>query len=139
MINTSTDIKEWIILSHVNSLNIWRWQSRSQLGDIHKHMAVTIQVLAWWNTQTYGGAKPINTIPTFILSLFNWPLHCIARSLVLYACFVDRCLSFCTFPFVHCVVCSSSMYRFWLPPFGIFKLFVMSYTCRDNRKITHSL
>ena len=38
---------------------------------------------------------------------------CIIRSLVLCVCFVDRCLSFCTFG--HCVVCSSSIYRFWLP------------------------
>ena len=37
------------------------------------------------------------------------------RSLVLYVCFVDRCLSFCTFSFGHCVVCSSSIYVFWLP------------------------
>jgi hypothetical protein len=28
--------------------------------------------------------------------------------------FVDRCLSFCTFSFGHCVVCSSSIYGFWL-------------------------
>ena len=34
------------------------------------------------------------------------------RSLVLYVCFVDRCLSFCTFSFGHCVVCSSSIYGF---------------------------
>ena len=26
--------------------------------------------------------------------------------------------------FGHCVVCSSSIYGFWLPPFGIFKLFL---------------
>jgi hypothetical protein len=39
----------------------------------------------------------------------------VIRSLVLCACFVDRCLSFCTFSFGHCVVCSSSMYGFWLP------------------------
>jgi hypothetical protein len=39
----------------------------------------------------------------------------VARSLVLYVCFVDHCLSFCTFPFGHCVVCSSSIYGFWLP------------------------
>ena len=38
--------------------------------------------------------------------------------------FVDRCLFFCTFSFGHCVVCSSSIYVFWLPPFGIFKLFL---------------
>jgi hypothetical protein len=36
----------------------------------------------------------------------------VTRSLVLYVCFVDRCLSFCTFSFGHCVVCSSSIYEF---------------------------
>jgi hypothetical protein len=39
----------------------------------------------------------------------------VTRSLVLCVCFVDRCLSFCLFSFGHCVVCSSSIYRFWLP------------------------
>jgi len=39
----------------------------------------------------------------------------VTRSLVLYVCFVDRCLSFCTFYFGHCVFCSSSIYGFWLP------------------------
>ena len=39
----------------------------------------------------------------------------VTRSLVLYVCFVDRCLPVCTFPFGHCVVCSSSIYGFWLP------------------------
>ena len=34
--------------------------------------------------------------------------------LVLWVCFVDRCLFFCTFSFGHCVVCSSSIYKFWL-------------------------
>ena len=37
----------------------------------------------------------------------------VTRSLVLCVCFVDHCLSFCTFPFGHCVVCSSSIYGFW--------------------------
>jgi hypothetical protein len=49
------------------------------------------------------------------------------RSLVLCVSFVDCCLSFCpfcTFSFSHCVVCPSSIYRFWLPPFGIFSLFL---------------
>jgi hypothetical protein len=48
----------------------------------------------------------------------------VTRSLVLYVCFIDRCLSFCTFYLDHCVVCSSLIYGFWLPPFGIFKLFL---------------
>jgi hypothetical protein len=48
----------------------------------------------------------------------------VTLSLVLYVCFVDRCLSFCTFSFGHCVVCPSSIYRFWLPPFSILKHFL---------------
>jgi hypothetical protein len=39
----------------------------------------------------------------------------VTRSLVLYVCFVDRCLSFCAFSYGHCVVCSFSIYGFWLP------------------------
>jgi hypothetical protein len=39
----------------------------------------------------------------------------VTRSLVLCACFVDRCLSFCMFSLGHCVICSSSIYGFWLP------------------------
>jgi len=39
----------------------------------------------------------------------------VTRSLVLCVCFVDRCLSFCPFSFGQCVVCSSSIYGFWLP------------------------
>ena len=36
----------------------------------------------------------------------------VARSLVVCVCFVDRCFSFCTFSFGHCVVCSSSIHGF---------------------------
>ena len=39
----------------------------------------------------------------------------VTQSLVLYVCFVDRRLSFYTFSFGHCVVCSSLIYGFWLP------------------------
>jgi len=39
----------------------------------------------------------------------------VTRSLVLYVCFVDRCLSFCIFSFGHWVVCSSSIYVFDWP------------------------
>ena len=38
----------------------------------------------------------------------------VTRSLALYVCFVGLWLSFCTFSFGHCVVCSSK-YGFWLP------------------------
>ena len=39
----------------------------------------------------------------------------VTRSLLLYVCFVDRCLSFCTFSFGHCVVCPFLIYGFCLP------------------------
>ena len=39
----------------------------------------------------------------------------VTRSLVLCVCFVDCCLSFCSVSVGHCVVCSSSLYGFWLP------------------------
>jgi hypothetical protein len=47
------------------------------------------------------------TIPEHPSSLPVFSEVRITRSLDLYACFVDRCLSLCTF-FCHCVVCSSS-------------------------------
>jgi hypothetical protein len=37
-------------------------------------------------------------------------IQCLLQTLVLYVCFVDRCLSFCPFSFGHCVVCCSSIY-----------------------------
>ena len=74
----------------------------------------------------------------------------VTRSLVLCVCFVDRCLSFRTLSFGHCVVCSSLIYVLITPwdlqrhiyiymaivmsvlqftdsnyPFGIFKIFLI--------------
>ena len=54
----------------------------------------------------------------------------ITRFLVLCVCFVYRCLSFCTFSFSHCVVCTFSIYGFWLPPFDIFKFFFFYWWCK---------
>ena len=39
----------------------------------------------------------------------------VTQSLIVCICFVYRSLCFCTFYFGHCVVCSSSIYEFWLP------------------------
>jgi hypothetical protein len=54
-------------------------------------------------------------LPTLSAHLSSPPVFSgvrVTRSLVLYVCFVDRCLSFCTFSFGHCVFCSSSIYGF---------------------------
>ena len=52
------------------------------------------------------------TLPEHLSSppVFIWVS--VTRSLVLCVCFVDHCLSFCTFSFGHCVVCPSSIYGF---------------------------
>jgi hypothetical protein len=52
-------------------------------------------------------------IPVFVLVCCFCGVR-VTRSLVLYVCFVDRCLIFCTCSFDHCVVCSSSIYGLWL-------------------------
>jgi len=51
----------------------------------------------------------------------------VTRSLVLYVCFVDSFLSFCTFSFGHCVVYSSSIYGFWL-----FLWYLQTLLCKYN-------
>jgi hypothetical protein len=48
------------------------------------------------------------------------------RSLILCACFVDRCLSFCPF-FGHCVVCPASIYGFRLGKIIWGRFFSISY------------
>jgi len=53
----------------------------------------------------------------------------VTRSLVVCVCFVDRCLSFYPFSIGHCVVCSSSIYRFWLP------LWYLQTGCSRNANI----
>jgi len=50
----------------------------------------------------------------------------VTRSLVLCVCFVNRSLSFCTFSFDHCVVCSS-IYRFWLLLWYLQTLLIASF------------
>ena len=66
--------------------------------------------------------QELPTLPEYLSSSPVCSEVRVIRSLVLYVCFVDRYLSFWPFPFGHCVVCFSSIYRFWLPPFVIFKL-----------------
>ena len=61
----------------------------------------------------------------------------VTRSLVLYVqnvCFVDRCLSFCTFPFGHCVVCSSSIYGFGLTLWCLQTLLTIKWQMWNDKK-----
>ena len=73
--------------------------------------------------------QELPTLPEHLSSLPVFSGVRLTRSLVLCVCFVDRCLSFCTFSFGHYVVCSSSIYRNTDSdyPFDIFKLFFQWY------------
>ena len=84
----------------------------------HKHLPVLSSFITYHRvcnkinttgaTSGAGTAYPSGA-PEFI-SVFSGVVR-VNRSLVLCVCFVDRCLSFCTFSLCHCVVCSS-IYRF---------------------------
>jgi len=52
------------------------------------------------------------TLPEHLSSSPGFSGIRVTRSFVLYVCFVDRWLSFCTLYFGHCVVYSSSIYGF---------------------------
>jgi len=55
------------------------------------------------------------TLPEHLSSVPVFSGVRVTRSLILCMCFIDRCLSFCTFSFGNCAVCSCSIYGFWLP------------------------
>ena len=73
----------------------------------------------------YNFTRLIRLVPQVEQELLTLPEHLspppvlsrvsVTLSLVLYVCFVDRCLSFCIFSFDHCFICSSSLCGFWLP------------------------
>jgi hypothetical protein len=56
--------------------------------------------------------QKLPTLPEHLRSPLVFSGIRVTRSLVLYVCFGALCLSFCTFSFGHCVVCSSSIYGF---------------------------
>ena len=78
-------------LYHPEALQCSLWQS----------LMMYIVAEEWYNLNAYLSSPPV----------FSGVR--VTRSLVLYICFVDGCLSFCPFSFGHCDVCSS-IYGFWL-------------------------
>ena len=71
--------------------------------------------------------QELPTLPQHLSSPLGFSGARVTRSLVLYVCFVDRCLSFCAFSFGHCVVSSSSIYGFWLLLWYFQTLLIMIY------------
>ena len=85
------------------------------------------RLFSYFTTKTFKGldCKIVN----FSLSV------CVTRSLVLCLCFVDRCLSFCTFPFGHYVLCSSSIYGFWLPLWYLQTLLCLTFIFKHAKQV----
>jgi hypothetical protein len=84
-------------------------------GSSHQRTLLQLNIkMNKYFTEEYQQIKQIQLVEQELLTL---PEHLssspvfsgvrVTRSLVLCVCFVDRCLSFCTFSFGHCVVCSS--------------------------------
>ena len=102
-----------------------RWLSRGTLvsatnkTDLHDITAILLKVTLNTMNQNQtkrNGNKSYGNIQ-LQKHLSSPPAYCgvrVTRSLVLCVCFVDRCLPICTF-LCHWVVCSSSIYGFWLP------------------------
>jgi hypothetical protein len=73
------------------------------------------------------------TLPEHLSSPLDFSGVRVTRSLVLCVCFIDRCLSFCTFSFGHCIVCSSSIYGLWLPHWYLQSRLDLWRVCRYQR------
>ena len=80
----------------------------------HDNLLLSISSDETWQLVTFN-QQELLTLPEHLSSPLVVSGVRVIRSLVLCVCFVDRCFSFCTFSFGHCVVCSSSICGFWLP------------------------
>jgi hypothetical protein len=91
--------------------NPWVWTINN---EGYKTKVVYLVNCSQQNVVQYNYVIPL-TLPEHLSSFPVFSGVRVTRSLVLYVCFVDRCLSFCTLSFGLCVVCSSLIYGFWLP------------------------
>ena len=110
---------EWIKIISLKSL-IYMTHSSSHF------IARTTDILLWFVVfvnRTCILLEPLISTPSF-------SGVSVTRPLVVCVCFVDRCLSFCTFYFGHCVVCYSSIYGFWL---SVWYLQILLAVGRINR------
>ena len=123
------------------SLDYERWLLKVILGTcrtkLNIHAIIAIRISHRFTRRVPLVKQELSTFPEHMCSPSVISGVRVIRSLALYVCFVDRCLSFCAYSFGHCVVCSSSKYGFWLPPFGIFKLSRAKTELQYHRMLTN--
>ena len=81
------------------------------------HMLTEHMISTCWRSTCYphvDGAPDMHMLTEHMSSPPVFSAVRVTRSLVLCVCFVDSCLSFCSFC-LWPLCCSSSIYRFWLP------------------------
>jgi hypothetical protein len=94
----------------------------------YKEFCVCESIMMKAYINTTGATSGAGTAPPFRSTWVHALVFSGVRvtwSLVLYVCFVDRRLSFCILSFGPCVVCSSSIYGFWLPLWYLQTLFII--------------
>jgi hypothetical protein len=91
------------------------WQNKKRYLYLPRNMKkVSPETHTFFLFQRFMQINKLLTLPEHMSSSPVFSGVRVTRSLVLCVCFADRCLSFCTFSFCHCVVCPSSIYGFWL-------------------------
>jgi hypothetical protein len=90
---------------------MWRWQMTCSHCIVSPSSILRLLIFHF----VFLMVSLLLTLPEHLDSLLVFSGVRVTRSSVLCVRFVDRCLSFCTFSFCHCVVCSSQIYGFWLP------------------------
>ena len=86
------------------------------------HLEVILSPVEWLVLE-----QELLTLPEHLSSPSVFSEVHVTQSLVLCVCFVDRCLSLCTFSFGHCVVCPS-IYGFGLPLWCLQTLLIIPQT-----------
>ena len=114
---------DWIPLIYPIGLEIKKTNRNSFLTSFH---------LVCSRSTRWVSLVELLTLPEHLSSHPVFSGVHVARSVVLCVCFVDRCLSFCTFSFGHWVVCFFSIYGFWLPLCYLRPLFVPILTPMVN-------
>jgi hypothetical protein len=97
-------------MHHRGGLGLWLWC----LAPLSCFITGFVTRVTW---QVPLVEQELLTLPENLSSPPDFCRVRVTRTLVLCVCFVDHCLLFCTFSFAHCVVCSFSIYGFWLPIF----------------------
>jgi hypothetical protein len=72
----------------------------------------TVNYITGFATRLTRVEQELLTLPEHLISPTVLSGVRVTGSLLLCVCFVDRCLSLCSFSFGHCVVCSTSIYEF---------------------------